>query len=101
MFNIDKRNIEIFLQRINNWHKNLKFTIQHEEDATLPFLDVLVLRGNHCLTTTIYRKDTHTYLYLFWDSNQYKKYKIGLIKTLTIRIQRICSYSSLAKKKID
>jgi hypothetical protein len=101
LFNIDKKNIDNFLQRINKWHKNLKFTIEYEENKSLSFLDVLVTRDSNSLTTTVYRKPTHTDLYLLWDSNQCRKYKIGLIKTLTIRIQRICSNTSLAKEETD
>ncbi len=101
VFNIDRKNIDQFLQRINNWHKNLRFTIGYEQDASLAFLDVLVIRENDSFSTTIYRKPTHTDLYLLWDSNQCRKYKISLIKTLTIRIQRICSNLTLLKKEKD
>ncbi|CAF2140345.1 unnamed protein product [Rotaria magnacalcarata] len=97
LFDIEEKHIKIFLQRINMWHNNLKFTSEFEEVATLPFLDVLIKKGNNSLTTSIYRKKTHTNLYLLWDSNQCRKYKIGLIKTLTIRIQRICSNETIAK----
>ena len=40
-----------------------------KEDALL-FLDTLVSPGpNNTLTTTVYRKPTHTDQYLQWDSN--------------------------------
>ncbi|CAF5010167.1 unnamed protein product, partial [Rotaria magnacalcarata] len=41
-----------------------------EPDNTIPFLDVLVTIDDvhNQLTTSLYRKPTHTGLYLLWDS---------------------------------
>ncbi|CAF4873564.1 unnamed protein product [Rotaria magnacalcarata] len=82
IFDIEEKHIKIFLQRINMWHNNLKFTSEFEEDATLPFLGVLIKKENNSLITSVYR----------------------LIKKLTIRIQRICSNETIAKaekRKLD
>ncbi|CAF3386823.1 unnamed protein product [Rotaria sp. Silwood2] len=66
LFDIPKAKILEFHSRINKWHKNLKFTIEMESNKTLPFLDVLVTRDHdhNQLTTSLYRKPTHTGLYL-------------------------------------
>ena len=40
---------------------------------------------------TLYRRQTNTGLYLLYDSNQCHQYKLGLIRTLVIRIMLICS----------
>ena len=87
------QNINDFLKRINKWHPNITFTIEYETNDKLAFLDVLVIRDNttNKYTTTIYRKPTNTNLYLLYDSNQCRKYKLGLIRTLVIRILLICS----------
>ena len=90
VFEINVENIHAFLERINKWHPNLRFTIELEQNKQLPFLDVTVIRENNQHTTTLYRKPTHTDLYLLWESNQCRKYKLGLIKTLMVRILRIC-----------
>ena len=66
--NIDK--IHEFLGRINKWHPNLRFTVEFEQNKRLPFLDVLVMREQDQHITTLYRKPTHTDLYLLWESNQ-------------------------------
>lgn len=87
--------IHEFLERINKWHPNLRFTVEFEKNKQLPFLDVLVTREDDQHTTTLYRKPTHTDLYLLWESNQCRKYKLGLIKTLTVRVLRICSTPQL------
>ena len=49
----------------------------------------------------MYRKPTHTGLYLLWDSNQSCRYQLGLIKTLVIRIYRICSTKEIINKELD
>jgi hypothetical protein len=82
-----------FLRRINKWHPNINFTPEHEIEDKLAFLDVLVIPDNKTdkYITTVYRKPTNTSLYLLYDSNQCRKYKLGLIRTLVIRILLICS----------
>jgi hypothetical protein len=101
IFEINMDKIHEFLARINKWHPNLRFTVEFEKDKRLPFLDVLVTREADMHTTTIYRKPTHTDLYLLWDSNQCRKYKLGLIKTLMVRILRICSTPQMIRQETD
>ena len=88
-----QQNINDFFNRINKWHSHISFTKETEVDQKLAFLDVLVTRDvtTDKYTTTIYRKPTNTNLYLLYESNQCRRYKIGLIRTLTIRILLICS----------
>ena len=84
------------MKKINKWHPNINFTPEHEIDDKLAFLDVLVIRDNKTdkYITTLYRKPTNTSLYLLYESNQCRKYKLGLIRTLVIRILLICSTST-------
>ena len=54
---------------MNNLHKNIKFTVEFEENDHLPFLDVLVTRnsdGN--IETSVYRKKSFSGLYIKYDS---------------------------------
>ena len=69
----------------------IKFTIEHEENGKLPFLDTCVKRSIWKYGTTIYHKKTFTGVYLNWTSLTARKYKIGLIHCLLNRIQAICS----------
>ena len=101
IFDIPETKITEFHSKINKWHNNLKFTREYESNNSLPFLDVLVTRENNQLTTSLYRKPTHTGLYLLWESCQNRQYKLGLIKTLVIRIHRICSKQETIIKQID
>jgi hypothetical protein len=61
----------------------------------LAFLDVKVIKQRRKFETTIYKKKTHTGQLLHWQSCPAKKYKIGLIKTLTFRALNICSSKQL------
>ena len=69
----------------------------------LPFLDVLIQRDNinKIYNTSLYRKPTNTNLYLLYESNQCREYKLSLIRTLTIRIHLICSTNELKNSEIN
>lgn len=82
------------LKFLNEQHPNIKFTIEHEQNNSIPFLDTRVTRGHSRYSTTIYRKKTFTGVYLNWTSLTARRYKTGLIKCLAERIWRICSEQS-------
>ena len=85
-----------FLHYLNSCHRNIKFTIEFEQNNAIPFLDILVTRiQNNAFVTSIYRKKTFTGLYTKWDSFTPRKYKINLIRSLTYRYYRLCSSGSL------
>ena len=52
-----------------------------EKDNTIPFLDTSVSRDSSgLLTTTVYRKPTHTDQYLAYDSHHPQSVKRGIVK---------------------
>ena len=54
-----------FLDHLNGLHSNIKFTMEIEEEGHLPFLDVdIYKRTDGSLGHKVYRKPTHTNLYL-------------------------------------
>ena len=70
VFGITKRsNVQPLLAHLNNQHDNIRFTLEEGQDGCLPFMDVLVDRSDQVLTTTVYRKPTHTERYLAFDSH--------------------------------
>ena len=97
------QNIDDFLKRINKWHDNITFTKETESNDRIAFLDVSIIRNtiSNKYDTTIYRKPTNTNLYLLYESNQCRKYKIGLIKSLVTRILLICSTTEYSEKEIQ
>jgi hypothetical protein len=102
LFTISETKIKDFHSRINKWHDNLNFTLELEFNNSISFLDVRVTQDEEeKLTTSQYRKPTHTGLYMLWDSNQNRRYKLGLIKTLVIRIHRLCSKQSIINDELN
>ena len=67
---IKKKNRNSFLQHLNSIHPNIKFTCEEvKEDGSMPFLDILVTPAEDgSLKTSVFRKPTHTDLYMQWDS---------------------------------
>ena len=59
-----------FLDHINSIDQHIQFTSEEQkEDGSMPFLDILVMPSEDgSLSTTVYRKPTHTDLYPHWDS---------------------------------
>ena len=70
--------------------KNIKFTMEEEENGNIPFLDVLVSRKEDgTLGHKVFRKKTHRESYLHVDSHHHPSQKIGVLNTLAIRASRI------------
>ncbi len=79
------------LRIMNKKHSNMQFTVEHEKNKKIPFLDALVHLSNLGFSTSVYHKPTFTGVYLNWSSLTSRVYKIGLIKCLLGRTWRICS----------
>ena len=60
--------IENIQKTLNYFHANISFTYEQECDGMISFLDVLIMRKNNTIETTVYRKQTHNDFYLHWDS---------------------------------
>lgn len=80
-----------FLNYINLSHPNIQFTLEVENNNTLPFLDVLVTRKQNKFETSIYRKPTFSGLGLNYFSSCPKKFKLNACRTLIYRAFHICS----------
>ena len=60
--------LSYILLTINTFHKNIiKFTMEIEKNSTILFLDVLLIRTQQKIHTTVYRKNTNTNLYIHWN----------------------------------
>ena len=81
------------LEHINSIDNNIKFTCEEfRDDGSIPFLDILIIpEEDGRLNTTVYRKPTHTDLYLQWDSHHNIPSKYSVIGTLFHRAKTICS----------
>ena len=79
-----------FLSHLNSLAPSIQFTMEIEEGGKLPFLDVLVQRGCDGLTTSVYRKPTHTDRHLDFRSNHHPRIKAGIVKCLAHRARTVC-----------
>ena len=69
----------------------LKFTYELSKDNTLPFLDVLVERGEHQYHTSVYHKPTNTTETLNADSECPTRYKTSVVRAFIRRAIRTSS----------
>ena len=93
---------EEFLQHINFVDPSIHFSTEEaKQDGSIPFLDIFVtLQDDGTLTTSIYRKPTHTDLYLQWDSHHNLACKYSVVNTLTHRAKAVCSNSKVLEEEL-
>ena len=92
-----------FLDHNNSIDQHIKFTSEDSwENGSMPSLDTLITpKEDGSLGTTVYRKPTHTDLYLQWDSHHTIPSKYSVIGTLHHRAQAICSTHHLLQQDED
>ena len=69
--------------------------MKKEDSSILPFLDILLTRDDGGISTTIYRKKTHSGVYSHYKSFIPQKMKRSLVYTLVDRAWKICSSYNL------
>ena len=85
---IKKSEVDEFHNHINNIEASIKFTIEHETNNSIPFLNVCITReASGRLNTKIYKKPTHTDRYLDFNSAHSISQKQGPMKCLLKRAQ--------------
>ncbi len=72
--------------------------MESDEDIKLPFLDCLLKRDG-MLTSTVYRKPTHTDRYLHFRSHHPNHVKRGVVRCLYQRARRITNTSENLKEE--
>ena len=82
-----------FLKHLNSIDEHIQFTGEESrQDGSIPFLDILIIPDEDgSLKTTVYRKATHTDLYLQWDTNHTVSTKYSVVGSLHHRAKTICS----------
>ena len=80
-----------FLEHLNRQSVDIKFTMEVEENESIPYLDVLIYKIlDGSLGHKVFIKKTHTDSYLDADSHYHPAQKLGIINTLETREARIC-----------
>ena len=100
---LKKEHREEFLLHINSVDQSIQFTTEEaREDGSMPFLDMMVTpQEDGTLVTKVYRKPTHTDLYLQWDSHHNLACKFSVVNTLTHRAKAVCSTPQLLKEELN
>ena len=93
---------EEFFHHLNSIEEKIQFTAENTRaDGSLPFLDTLVtVEEDGSLSTSIYRKPTHTNQYLQWDSHHSIANKYSVINSLLHRANNICSNQEQKKEEV-
>ena len=92
-----------FFRHIDLVDSSIQFTVEETKvDGSISFLDTIITpKADGTLTTGVYRKPTHTDLYLPWDSHHNLTAKYSVINTLSERIKTICSSPQLLKNELQ
>ena len=88
-----ERQLQLFLERLNSFHPDLKFT--HEmSKSSVNFLDLVVkLEGNE-LVTDLYCKPTDCHQFLEYNSAHPIHTKRSIVYSQGLRIKRLCTKES-------
>ena len=97
---LDRDQVDGFLQHLNNQQPTICFTMETEKDNSIPFLDTSIIRdSNGLLTTSVYRKPTHTDQYLAYDSHHPQSVKRGIVKCLYDRAKHLITKPSVISEE--
>ncbi|XP_071453466.1 uncharacterized protein [Hetaerina americana] len=88
--------LNAFLEHMNNQHPNIRFTMEIEKNHRRPFLDILIHRKRDGrLGHSVYRKPTHTDLYLNGNSHHHPAQRDAVLSSLTHRAKAVADKESL------
>ena len=87
-----EKELDDYLERVNNFYPNLKFTHEHERTREqINFLDVVVRVNHGEFITNLYCKPADGHQYLHFESCHPSHTKSSIIFSQALRIRRICS----------
>ena len=88
-----EKEFDEFLNRLNSFHPNLRFTHERSRES-LNFLDVVVKIQQGEFVTDLYYKPTDRHQYLHFDSCHASHTKTSIVYSQALRMKRICSRRS-------
>jgi hypothetical protein len=78
--------------------KNIQFTMEIEENGHLPFLDIDIHKADGSLGHKVYRKPTHTNLYIHQLSHHHPANRHSVLSSLIHTAHALCDQNSLSQK---
>ena len=91
----DNLSIKDFLAQLNSLSPFINFKVEIEDNQSLSFLDVLITRSNNLQSFAIYRKPTHSNMYIHAFSNHSDCIKLETISSLFLRADIICEVQNI------
>ena len=95
----DFESADLFLKCLNNLHPSIQFTIERGNQC-MPFLDVNVEICSNTFITSVFRKLTHTGVFLNYLAVAPTVWKKGVILSLLYRAKMICSSVSIFNAEV-
>jgi len=91
--------LEDFLIHLNGLHNKIQFTMEKEEEDHLPFLNIDIYRKTYgSLGHKVYRKSTHTNIYLHQNSHHHPANKQSVLASHIHRAKALCDQDSLPQE---
>ena len=85
-------NLNVKLRDLNLVNNDIQFTVEHEVDKKLPFLDIMIRRkDNGTASFSVYRKATNKNDLIHYYSAHSDRIKSGVIIGFFLRAFRVCS----------
>ena len=81
---------DVLLNTFNSFHPKLQFTLEHETNNSIAFLDILLVRSDkNIIKTDWYHKPTFSERFLNFNSQHSFKQKINIIQNLKSRALKL------------
>ena len=93
--------LEEIVNKFNTMDPNIQFTVEWENEGTLPFLDVQVTRVSGEVQTSVYHKPTAVDRCLHFRSNHPRNIFRGILKGAFTRARRICKTNKAYNLEAD
>ena len=91
--------VDSFHQHLNSIEPSIQFTVEIENNGCLPFLDILITRNSDgSLSTSVYRKQSHTNQYLQFLSHHPSSHKLSVGRSL---FSRAYTHSSSLVQQVE
>ena len=83
--------LKVKLEQLNAVERRIQFTLEVENEGSLPFLDIMIVKSENILKYKVYRKTSNREDYIHYFSAHNERVKSGLVIGFLLRAYRICS----------
>lgn len=97
----NKNNLDHLLEVFHTYHPSLRFTIELEENKSIPFLDTKIIRTEeNSVITDWYQKPTHSWRYIHFLSNHPRSQKVNVLNNVIDRALKL-AHPELRQKNLQ